>query len=82
LEALTPEQNSNVNFLKATSSVSEIDTPTFDATEVIKNRTIDEAIKHITNSQYESAIKKIIDLHIGRIRCETGPGGTLFEIVL
>ena len=26
--------------------------------------------------------KKIIDLHIGRIRCETGPGGTLFEIVL
>ena len=62
LDALTPEQNPNVNFLKATSSVSEIDTPTFDATEVIKNRTIDEAIKHITNNQYESAIKKIIDL--------------------
>jgi DNA helicase-2/ATP-dependent DNA helicase PcrA len=62
LEALTPEQNPNVNFLKATSSASEIDTPTFEATEVIKNKTINEAIKHITNSQYESAIKKIIDL--------------------
>ena len=62
LAALEPEQNTDVNFLKVTSNVSATDALTFDAVQVIKNETVDGVIKHVSNGQYESAIKKIIDL--------------------
>jgi DNA helicase-2/ATP-dependent DNA helicase PcrA len=62
LAALEPEQNTNVNFLKATSNVSAADALTFDAVQVIKNEAVDGVIKHVSNGLYESAIKKIIDL--------------------
>ena len=62
LEALDPENNPNVNFTSITSDVNASDALTFDAVQLIKNETVEEVIKHVSNSQYESAIKKIIDL--------------------
>jgi DNA helicase-2/ATP-dependent DNA helicase PcrA len=62
LEALDPENNPNVNFQKITSAVNTSDALTFDAVQLIKNETVEGVIKHVSNSQYASAIKKIIDL--------------------
>ena len=62
LEALDPENNPNVNFLKITSAINASDALTFDAVQLIKNETVEGVIKHVSNSQYASAIKKIIDL--------------------
>ena len=62
IDGLAITSNEYVTFDKYASTASVGETPTYDAVEVIKNKTVDEAVKHLTNSQYQSAIQKIIDL--------------------
>jgi len=62
LQALKPEKNENVNFIKYDSSSSSSISTTFDAVEIIKNERLVQAIKHLHSEQYESAIQKILDL--------------------
>ena len=62
LQALKPEKNPNIEFLKYNSNSNNQITTTFDAIEIIKNEKMEEAIKHISSNQFSSAIQKIIDL--------------------
>lgn len=62
LQALKPESNDNVDFIKYDSNNSENISTTFDAVQIIKNEQVNKVIKHLHSGQYASAIQKILDL--------------------
>ena len=62
LQALKPESNEHVDFIKYDSNNSEDISTTFDAVQIIKNEQVNKVIKHLHSEQYSSAIQKIIDL--------------------
>ncbi len=62
LQDLKPEKNTNVNFEPYDSNADAKITTTFDAIEIIKNERLEQAIKHLSSYQYQSAVQKIIEL--------------------
>ena len=62
LQAMKPDQNESIEFVKYDASASSVISTTFDAVEILKNEQLNQAIKNLHSEQYESAIQKILDL--------------------
>lgn len=62
LQALKPEKNKNVNFIKydSNSKLEVLNHP--DAVEVIKNEYVSRALKDLHSNQFHSAIQKIVEI--------------------
>ena len=62
LEALKPEENKSVNFIKYDSNSNENISAPVDVFDVIKNEYIEKALKSLYSDQYQSAIHRIIEI--------------------